>query len=296
MFGISMALTLYFAIPFGVVGAAFRTLVPPLAMNSLLILTLLVCLTECILAFTMSEKLRVSVGKKVVLGLIILGLLPMSGYFAAYVPDLFVYPDVDECYILELPTRGQWHAGHAGGSELVNYHCAYSDQVYAMDVTKMGPDGELYDNDGSKVEHYFTFGEPLYAPVTGEVVHVVDGMENTDITLQPSNKENPAGNHVVIQFEPERYVFLAHLNKGTIRVKEGDRVAVGDLLAEAGNSGNTSWPHLHMHIQDRPTIDFENAKGYPYRFAHMERNRWFKWASVANDFLVRNDRFRPIKQ
>lgn len=48
-------------------------------------------------------------------------------------------------------------------------------------------------------------------------------------------------------------------------MKKGDRVGRGQVLALVGNTGNSSEPHLHFHIADRPeAID---AEGIPYAFA-----------------------------
>jgi murein DD-endopeptidase MepM/ murein hydrolase activator NlpD len=61
----------------------------------------------------------------------------------------------------------------------------------------------------------------------------------------------PEGNHLIVQIAPERYVMLAHLQQHSLRVREGQRVAAGELLALCGNSGNTTAPHLHLQVQTR---------------------------------------------
>ncbi len=43
----------------------------------------------------------------------------------------------------------------------------------------------------------------------------------------------------------------AHLKKGSARVRKGEQVAAGDLLAAVGNTGNSSEPHLHVQLMDR---------------------------------------------
>ena len=44
-------------------------------------------------------------------------------------------------------------------------------------------------------------------------------------------------------------VLLGHLRPGSVKVRAGASVAVGDWLGSAGNSGNTGEPHLHLHAQ-----------------------------------------------
>jgi len=59
-----------------------------------------------------------------------------------------------------------------------------------------------------------------------------------------------------------RYGFYAHLQPGSLRVKKGDRVKKGQVLALVGNSGNTTGPHLHFHVMDGLTA--LGAQGLPY--------------------------------
>ena len=51
-------------------------------------------------------------------------------------------------------------------------------------------------------------------------------------------------------------ICFLHISKqNTISVKVGDRVKQGDLLGLCGNSGHSSEPHLHFHIQDKEDTD-----------------------------------------
>jgi hypothetical protein len=56
------------------------------------------------------------------------------------------------------------------------------------------------------------------------------------------------GNHVIMQSDSGIYALFAHIRKGSIRVKKGERVKTGDLIAAIGNSGNTIQPHLHFQL------------------------------------------------
>jgi serine/threonine protein kinase len=72
------------------------------------------------------------------------------------------------------------------------------------------------------------------------------------------------GNQIVIEVAPREFLFLCHLQPGSITVQPGDRVATGQVLGRIGNSGNTSEPHLHIHLQDSPTDD--EGDGIPLYF------------------------------
>ncbi|RYD57137.1 MAG: M23 family metallopeptidase [Sphingobacteriales bacterium] len=276
------------------IGASYRRLMPWYVMPILLSVLMVWTALELYLSFSMSARLQRSTFKKVMLTITVALLVPASSYYLVTLPQIFTYPAGQECMMLDLPVKGEWSAGHAGGSKKVNYHCALRAQKYAMDITKVNVEGAFYKGEGGKVEDFYTTNQPIYAPASGTVVRVTDSFENSTVMSEEKVKTNPAGNHVVIEIAKDRYVFLAHLNRGSIVVKEGDHIKSGDLVGKAGNSGNTSWPHLHMHIQDIPVIDNRNAIAYPYRFATIERKRWFGWAKVVGGFLLRNDVFRAI--
>jgi hypothetical protein len=82
------------------------------------------------------------------------------------------------------------------------------------------------------------------------------------------------GNHVVIDHGNGLYSFYAHLQKGSIKVKVGDKVQAGDELGLLGNTGNSSAPHMHFHIMNGPSP--LGAEGVPYVFDS------FQLAGVAN--------------
>jgi murein DD-endopeptidase MepM/ murein hydrolase activator NlpD len=71
-----------------------------------------------------------------------------------------------------------------------------------------------------------------------------------------------SGNQVVLRLGPKRYAVYAHLQPGTVAVKVGQRVRTGRVLAKLGNSGNTTAPHLHLVITDRP--QFISATSLPF--------------------------------
>ncbi|MET0714885.1 MAG: M23 family metallopeptidase [Mycetocola sp.] len=74
-----------------------------------------------------------------------------------------------------------------------------------------------------------------------------------------------AGNYVILAL-PEHSVFVAlvHLRRGSLRVGTGDRVAAGFHLADCGNSGNSTQPHLHLQAMD--SEDLTVARGIPISF------------------------------
>lgn len=45
------------------------------------------------------------------------------------------------------------------------------------------------------------------------------------------------------------HIYLAHMQKGSVKLTSGDRVEVGETIGKVGNSGNTTEPHLHIHAE-----------------------------------------------
>jgi murein DD-endopeptidase MepM/ murein hydrolase activator NlpD len=120
-----------------------------------------------------------------------------------------------------------------------------------------------------KNESYFCYDKPIYSVAAGKVVQVLDGLaENVPHSGKyaiPIDFVTAGGNHVVVEIAPDRYVLYAHMRPGSVRVKLGDAVNVGDVLGHVGNTGSSTEPHLHMHIDDQPS--FLAGNGVPYEFA-----------------------------
>jgi hypothetical protein len=93
---------------------------------------------------------------------------------------------------------------------------------------------------------YAIFGTPVLAPCAGTVVRALDG--RTDMAVPIPDSIVMAGNHVLLRCGRVE-IFLAHLRKGRLSVSAGARVRLGQKLGEAGNSGNSDTPHLHVHAQ-----------------------------------------------
>ena len=207
--------------------------------------------------------------------------MPIAASLTWLIAKTLPYPPTEECVVLDLPVRGTWLAGHAGASEITNFH---KTQSHAIDILKIGPDGRLVDGSDLVVTNWYGYDEPIYAPTDGQIVKVVDSFPNRPIGN--GDKVNPAGNHVVIDIGNDKQVLLAHLMAGSVAVKEGEFVTSGTLIGRVGNSGNSEAPHLHLHVQNTSGV------GVPFRFRSMQRKRWLFWTDVTNGYLIRNDWFR----
>ena len=156
---------------------------------------------------------------------------------------------------LRLPFNGRWFVAQGGDTLNVNQHMAQPAQAFGIDFVKVGGAShrEVSRPNPQRVEDFYAWGQQVLSPTGGEVIAVVN--DRPDNALGMKDAEHPAGNHVVIQTAANRFVFLAHFQRGSIGVKPGQRVAVGQLLGRCGNSGNSDFPHVHLHVQDQPTLN-----------------------------------------
>jgi hypothetical protein len=162
---------------------------------------------------------------------------------------------------LRLPFNGEWFVFWGGRTVAENYHAASRDQRFAYDIVIV-KDGKSHTGDGGSNEQYFCFGQPLLAPGAGTVTVAVDGVADNKPGVM--NREQVPGNHVVIDHGNGEFSFLAHFKQGTVAVKPGDKVKAGQTLGLCGNSGNSSEPHLHYHLQNSGV--FFKGDGLPAQF------------------------------
>jgi len=88
-------------------------------------------------------------------------------------------------------------------------------------------------------------GTDIFAARAGVVFDVAS--TNFSGGLDPQ-RDGPNANVVRIMHDDGTYAIYAHLNTNTIRVKPGDRVRRGEYIADSGNTGYSSGPHLHFAV------------------------------------------------
>lgn len=173
---------------------------------------------------------------------------------------------------LQLPFKGEWTVIWGGDTREQNYHVESEAQKNAFDLVITAADGNSYKSDGKTNEDYYAFGQPLSAPCDAKVVLVVDGIkDNVPGILNPVYVP---GNTVILETAAGEYLFFAHFKKHSIKVKEGQSVKTGDLLGLCGNSGNSSEPHLHFHIQN--TENMTEATGIKCFFDKLKVNGQYR--------------------
>jgi hypothetical protein len=136
-----------------------------------------------------------------------------------------------------------------------NHHCGTANQQFAYDFVPL----DVYGNPNPNA----CIGQPILSPTDGIVVEALDAYPNA---LSPG--QHIAGNHIVIQRSPSEYILIAHLSPGTLTVGTGATVAAGQVIGACGYNGNTSAPHVHIHMQAGPVIMNFATLGLPMHFGN----------------------------
>lgn len=178
-----------------------------------------------------------------------------------------------------LPADAQLFVAWGGDTEFRNYHAATAQQRHANDLLIWRSGGSCPEGSGMANEDYYIWGLPLVAPVAGTVVATINDLPdilpsiNPDSAASmPATPAHPAGNHVVIQVADSEFVFVCHMQEGSVAVSVGDEVQPGDPIGVAGNSGNTSEPHIHIHIQTAADLFDPATIGLPLVFRDLQLN------------------------
>lgn len=186
---------------------------------------------------------------------------------------------------LELPFNEEWWVFWGGHSVSDNYHAEYREQRFALDIVQK-INGSTHSGNGSQNDDYYCFGKALNAPGNGKIIDIINDIE--DNIPGQFNQETPTGNRVIIDHENGEFSILAHFKKGSIIVSIGDVVVKGQELGKAGNSGNSSEPHLHYHLQN--SADPFDGDGLPAQFLNYYANDNFveKGEPVRNEYVSNN--------
>lgn len=195
-----------------------------------------------------------------------------------------------EPIVLSYPFTGRWLTRNSPARRIPSHGTHLMGTTYAIDFIGVDERGRSAPWSWraalatERPERFAGFGRPILAPGAGTVVVAYDGEADHEarrsqltlaryaLTQAARVRRGPAaiaGNHVVVALGDEGpFVLLAHLRRGTVAVRLGDRVRVGDVVGACGNSGNSTQPHVHVQITD--SVDWDRARGLPLRFRAFE--------------------------
>lgn len=188
---------------------------------------------------------------------------------------------------VKLPFKGEWTVVWGGDTKELNYHVESKAQKNAFDFVITDLNGQTYKTDGQTNEDYYAFGKEILAPCDAKVVLVVDGVKDNKPGIL--NPIYVPGNTVILKTENNEFLFFAHFKQHSIVVEQGEKVTQGQLLGLCGNSGNSSEPHLHFHIQNIENMNI--ATGVKCYFEKLIVN-----GEIKKDYSpIKGDKIKPVE-
>ena len=170
---------------------------------------------------------------------------------------------------------------------------------FASDFIYLDAQGREYHDDPRKLDNWYSYGQPIYAPGAGVVLAAANDIpenwfEDAGATRighpkLPAGKDpKDIGNFVLIDHQNGEYSLLVHMKPGSVIVKRGDHVELGQLVGRIGFAGDSIFPHLHYSLMDGPEVF--KAWGLPAYFSQFRRvlgassSRW-SGGQWIRDFL-----------
>ena len=191
------------------------------------------------------------------------------------------------------PLRGVWYAGW-GASFHTGHRWAIPEE-FALDIAKIGESGLSHKGDGTRFDDYYAYGADVLAAADGRVISAANDQQEDPSAMQRPNETQEAyfarlqkeqgerlakgsttitGNYVMIDHGKNEYSLYGHLQPGSVAVHVGDQVKAGEVIGKLGSSGNSTEPHLHFHVCDKP--DPLMCAGIPVNFSNIT----IQWADL----------------
>ena len=177
----------------------------------------------------------------------------------------------------DLPDGWYWTDGqsHVAGSN----HRSSSSQRFAYDFVVRRWDGKQWTSrkagaTGNRNENSLIWGLPVYAMADGWILRC--GRSKAD--NEPGEKTSGAGNFLRIVHASGEVALYAHMREDSIPAKlcpkpgvnatetTAVHVDAGDMLGRVGNTGQSTGPHLHVHVD---TTGEDGGQGRPLHFRNI---------------------------
>jgi urea transporter/murein DD-endopeptidase MepM/ murein hydrolase activator NlpD len=184
-----------------------------------------------------------------------------------YSPEINLYTYINNSdrlstskyFPLHLPVWGEWTVSQGYSGKFTHK----GDWSKAIDLVITD---ELLNTHGiasKQCENYYCYNKPVVAPADGYIVDIVDNIDDNE--PGKVNTGQNWGNTVTIRHLNDLHTQLCHLRAGSFKVRKGDFVKRGNIIALCGNSGRSPEPHLHFQAQITP---LHGAKTLEYPFAY----------------------------
>ncbi len=178
----------------------------------------------------------------------------------------------DTYFHIHLPFFGQWFIsqGHEGN---ITHKGEWR---YAWDFVVTDETQKTFRLPGEQLSDFYCYNLPILAPCSGYVITLVDNIE--DNAIGDVNLGDNWGNSIILKHGDTLYSKISHIKAASFKVKVGDYVKKGEILATCGNSGRSPEPHIHFQLQATPFVGAKTLK-YPIAYFVSKQNNEFKFHS-----------------
>ncbi|MEQ3500337.1 peptidoglycan DD-metalloendopeptidase family protein [Tenacibaculum sp. SSH1-16] len=179
--------------------------------------------------------------------------------------------------------EGVWYVAQGGDAKSDNNHYDVNPQKKAFDFVLIDDNKKVHNGQRHKNENYYSFGKNVLAPINGEIISVIDGIKDND----PGhiNRYYAAGNSIILKTNNNEFLFFGNLKNNSIKVKTGDIVTKGTIIAQVGNSGKSYYPHLHFHIQNIESINSADGVKCYFDKALVNNKEKTNYSPIKGDLI-----------
>lgn len=173
-----------------------------------------------------------------------------------------------------LPFWGEWTVSQGYNGK----HTHKGEWSRALDFVLTDETKKSWDRSVNQVENFYCYNKPVVAPGDGIVTEMIDNIEENE--PGKVNTVQNWGNTIVIKHLNTLYTQISHLKGGSFKVKKGDFVSKGDLLAHCGNSGRSPEPHIHFQQQTTPSPGAKTIE-YPLSYYLLRKESGYVLRSFS---------------
>jgi murein DD-endopeptidase MepM/ murein hydrolase activator NlpD len=207
-----------------------------------------------------------------------------------------------ELKVLRSPVQGSnWLASDAPSNDADNHHrrgvFVYDgrgviSRRYAIDWMQI-ENGASFSGEARDKSAYYSYGKPVVAVADATVVTARDGLpdnvpgHNEQFhPAVPITMDTVGGNTITLDIGGRQFAYYFHLRPGSLRVKVGNHVKKGQIMARIGASGDAREPHLHFEIANSPKA--LAGEGLPYVIDHYRVKSEKGWESRTRELPLKD--------